>query len=329
VVRVLEQMTEAPAVPAYDPALVPAVPPVAEPATGFGVSSDDARGGLKPALRYGIGRQELTWLTSQSWTPDQRSIEVGLRLGDVVGRLDTLLFASFATSNMPEGVALASAWRGWPVELHGHAYHAGDQSGGELRARWTRRFPLSFLALEAGASDDLLFASGRFSMRQHLGSTRFEELLQVEVDDEHYRAIVGGGVRAGSLRLAARYQRDGGANVTLGGVESPILPRSAYALRVLDPALPVAVAGGDEYDGWRIESNVPVVPVTAFYQRHQLGDTRVSLAGLEATLASEPLPILKMPALDFSAGVAYVLEAPEGLELQGDTKWWLTMRWRP
>jgi hypothetical protein len=229
---------------------------------------------------------------------------------------------------MPQGVALASAWRGWPVELHGHAYYAEDEAGGELRARWTRRFPLSRLTLEGGASNDLAFASGTFSTRQHLGSTRFEELLRVDVDDEHYRAIAGAGMRAGALRLAARYQRDRGGNVTLGGVESSILPRSAYALRVLDPALPVAIAAADEYDGWRIETMMGL-PVTAFYQRHQPGDLRVSLAGLEATLHSDPLPILKIPALDLGVGVARILDAPEALDLRGETKWWLTMRWRP
>jgi len=131
------------------------------------------------------------------------------------------------------------------------------------------------------------------------------------------------------VRVAARYQRDDGATVTLGGVASSILPRSAYALRVLDPALPVSILGGDRYDGWRIETNVPGVPVNAFYQRHALGGARVSLAGVEGTFLSDPFPILKLPALDFGAGVARVLDAPEALGLRGDTKWWVTMRWRP
>lgn len=325
VVRVLDEAAEAPAPPAYDPALVPALPP--QPP----VVARRGEGGPRPSVGrpYGIGRQEFTWLSGQTWTSNQRSFEAGVRLGDVVGRLDTLLLASFATNEMPEGVALASAWRGWPVELHGHAYHADDHTGGELRALWTRRFPRSRLTLEAGASDDLAFASGMFSTRQQRGSMRFEETLRLDVDDQHYRAVAGAGVRAGSLRVAVRHQRDGGANVTLGGAPSSILPRSAYALRILDPALPVAILGGDEYDGWRIETNVPGVPLTAFYQRHELAASRVTLAGAEATLVSEPLPILKMPALDLALGVARVLDAAEALDLRGDTKWWLTMRWRP
>ena len=131
--------------------------------------------------------------------------------------------------------------------------------------------------------------------------------------------------RAGSLRIAARYQRDGGTNVTLGGLASSILPRSAYAHRVLDPALPVAILAGDDYDGWRIESTVPGMPFTAFYQRHTLDGTHLSIAGAQAELHTDPDPILKLPALDLTIGAAYVLDTP----LKGETKWWLGMRWRP
>ncbi|HUR82087.1 MAG TPA: hypothetical protein VM733_15080, partial [Thermoanaerobaculia bacterium] len=284
-------------------------------------------GGLKPALRYGVGRQEFTWLTSQTWARDQRSFEVGVRAGDVVGKLDTILLASFATNNMPQGIAVASAWRGWPVELHVHAYHAEDETGGELRAHWSRRFPLSRLTLEAGANDDFPFANATFSTRQQLGATRFDESVRVDADDEHWRGLLAAGVRAGSLRFGARYQHDGGANVTLGGVPSSIVPQSKYALRILDPALPASILGGDEYDGWRIETNVPGVPLTAFYQRHEIGAARLSLAGLEGTLLSDPFPILKMPGLALDAGAARILDGPR--ELRGDTNWWLAMRWHP
>jgi hypothetical protein len=213
--------------------------------------------------------------------------------------------------------------------LHGHAYHADDDNGGELRARWSRRFPLSRLAIEGGANDDFPFANATFATRQHLGATRFDESVRVDADDEHWRAMISGGVRAGSLRIAARYQHDGGANVTLGGVASSILPRSKYALRILDPALPASILGGDEYDGWRIETDVPGVPLNAFYQRHEIGAARLSLAGLEGTLISDPFPILKMPGLTLGIGAARVLDAPEAVDLRGDTKWWLTMRWHP
>jgi hypothetical protein len=237
---------------------------------------------------------------------------------------------SLGRNDATEGVALATAWRGWPVELHAHAFSTDETDGIEVRGRWSRYFQQSRLTFEAGAlsddlSDDLLFGSGAFSTRQVLGTASLEEAIRFDVDDDHYRGVATLSYRAGSMRIAARYQRDGGANVTLGGLASSILPRSAYAHRVLDPALPVAILAGDDYDGWRIESTVPSLPFTAFYQRHTLDGTHLSLAGAQAELHTEPDPILKLPALDLTIGAAYVLDSP----LKGETKWWLGMRWRP
>lgn len=325
VVRMLDTMSEAPAPPEYNEAWVPAIPPTRGVAA---VAVSEAATPVPEGRAYGAGRQEFAWFGSQNYAPQQRAMELGVRFGDVVGRLDTLLVGSFATDNAPEGVALASAWRGWPVEIHGHAYHADDENGGELRGVWSHRFPRSQLVIEGGAAGgdrDFVFGSGAFTTRQHFGAMRIEEGLRVELDDEHYRAVAAIGLRAGSLRVAARYQRDGGATMTLGGIASSILPRSAYALRVLDPALPVAIASGDEYDGYRFETTVPGIPFMLFYQRHELGAANLSLVGAEASLHSDPLPILKSPGLDLTAGVARILDEP----LRGQTKWWLAMRWRP
>ncbi|HYR27972.1 MAG TPA: hypothetical protein VEU30_05870, partial [Thermoanaerobaculia bacterium] len=201
--------------------------------------------------------------------------------------------------------------------------HCLSSSALEVRGLWSRRFPVSNLTVEAGAlSDDLVFAGAAFSTRQLRGTWRFEESVRIDVDDKHHRASIGGAVRHGSLRVAARYQRDRGDDLTVGGLPSSILPRSAYALRVLDPALPVASLRGDDYDGWRIESSVPNMPFTAFYQRHELGGASLSVAGLEIDVALDPFPILKLPGLDATAGVARILDG-------GDTNWWLGMRWRP
>ena len=204
-----------------------------------------------------------------------------------------------------------------------------SSTGVELRAVWNRELPLSRLTVEAGVlSDDLLFASAAFSTRQTFGRSRVEEALRVHVDDEHYRAVASAAFNSGSMRVAARYQHDGGG-VALGGLASSILPRSAYAHHVLDPALPVALLAGDDYDGWRIESTVPLLPFTAFYQRHELGDARLSLTGLQVDLGTDPMPILNFPGLHVTAGVARVLDAPLGTGVNGDTKWWIGMRWRP
>jgi hypothetical protein len=333
VVRVLPSLAEAPAPPSTDPLLIPAIPPPAPRGVAFAPAS------LPPPRPYGLGRQELAWLSGTNYAPEHRSFELGVRLGDVVGRLDTLLIASLASDDAPEGVALAAAWRGWPVEVHAHAFTSEDVNGGEVRGIWSRVFPRSDVRVEGGAlvcdaacrrtpgsfdsaRDETVFGSARFSTRQVFGRWRLEESLRAEVDDAHYRGVIGASIRGGAFRVAARYQHDGGDVVTVGGLASSILPRSAYALAVLDPALPMATLAGDEYDGWRIESNVPSLPLTAFYQRHEVAGQRLSIAGLEAAVSMEPFPILKFPGVDFTIGVARVLD-------RNDTNWWLGMRWRP
>lgn len=336
VLRVLNDVGPAstPAVPPPSPAadLVPAIPPAPPTPPTFTAQQVTS----KP---YGLGRQEFSWFSAQNFAADHSALELGVRLGDVVGRLDTIAVGAIGRDDAPEGGAIATAWRGWPIEAHAHLYAVDDRqsclsgpmdrqdclssTGLELRGLWSRQFPLSRLTVEAGAlSDDLLFASAAFSTRQNFGTSRIEESVRVEVDDEHYRGIIGAAYRTPSFRIAARYQHDGGGRVTLGGLTSSLLPRSAYALRILDPALPVAILAGDEYDGWRIETTVPLLPFTAFYQRHELDGSRISLAGGEVTLSAAPNPILKTPGLDFTAGVAYRID-------DGDTKWWLGLRWHP
>lgn len=294
--------------------------PFVVPGTAKGMTFTDAAVTSRP---YGIGRQEFSWFTGQNFAPDQRSFEVGARFGDVVGRLDTLVVSAFGRENLPSGAAVTTAWRGWPVELHAHVFRAEEEdSGGELRARWSRVFPLSRLTLEGGASDDLAFASGAFTTRQHFGTTRIEEAIRLDVDDEHFRATAGAAVRSGSFSIRAQYQIDRGADVTLGGIPSTIVPRSRYAHRILDPALPIAILRGDDYDGWRIETTVPGLPFTAFYQRHELDATRLSLAGAHVAISTDPNPIVKTPGLDFILGAAFLFD-------QEETNWWLGMRWRP
>jgi len=329
VVRVLEPVVDvASEPPAYDPELVPALSPlpIAREETPSRATT------VAPGRPYGIGRQEWSWLVGQNFATDFRSTEAGVRFGDVVGRLDTLLLASLGDV---EGVALATAWRGWPVKLHAHGYSTDDDGGVELRGIWTRPFPRSRVTLEAGSLlSERFFASGAFATRQTRGATRFEEALRIEVDEDHYRAVLAASVRSGSMRVAVRYQHDGGDAVTLGGLSSSLLPRSAYALRVLDPALPVATLTGDEYDGWRVETSVPRIPFNAFYQRHELGSAHVALAGLEAVIHLDPFPILKLPGLDVTAGAARILGSDPGTSsgtpiTKGETRWWLGMRWRP
>ncbi|HKR62971.1 MAG TPA: hypothetical protein VJZ00_04500, partial [Thermoanaerobaculia bacterium] len=264
-----------------------------------------------PAL-HSHAPQELFYFLGGHIADGDNALELGLRLGDVLGRLDTILLA-----DTHGDAALASMWRGWPIALGAHAFHADDDNGIELRAHWDRYFPQSRVGIDAGYND-FAFATAYVTRRQ----IKTYEAIRVDVDEDHYRVFATARYRS---LLRVDYQHDGGGTVTLGGIASSVLPRSSYARRVLDPALPVAILSGRDYDGWRIETSVPSMPFTAFYQRHDLGGTRLSLAGARYELAFDPNPILKLPALDLTAGVAFILDGPT----RHDTNWWLGLRWRP
>jgi hypothetical protein len=318
VVRVLPELSPAPALPEIDASLIPAIPPP----TSEGVAFETREVSSRP---YGIGRQEPAWLMSQNYASGQRSLEIGARLGDVVGRLNTLVLASLASGDLPDGAALATAWRGWPVTIGAHVYTTDEDDGIELRGSWSQVRPLARLSLSAGALDDELFADGAFSTWQAAGTSRFDQRLEIGIHESLYRLSGSAGFRRGGLRLGARYDHAGGGDFALGGLPSSLLPRSAYAARILDPALPVALLSGERYDGIRVETKLPGIPFTAFYQRHEIDATRLSLAGGEIALSSSALPILKMPGLDLTLGAAYLFDAPR----EGDTNFWLGMRWRP
>lgn len=263
-----------------DASLIPAVPPAAGPAIAF------TPGTLSASRPYGIGRQELAWFAGQNFAPEQRSTEAGARLGDVVGRFDALLLGSFAGHGLPEGAALVAAWRGWPVELGLHAWTAtadkGDHEGVELRAGWDRRFGRADLSLDGGGnSNDRWFARGAFAARQVRETWSIDERIDAEMAEGRQRFGAAIGLRAGALRLRVEADHASGDPISLGGMATSLLPHSAYLDRVLDPALPPGVLAGDGYDGLRFETTVPGVPVTAFYQRHETGDTAISLAGAE------------------------------------------------
>ncbi|HET7436675.1 MAG TPA: hypothetical protein VFN10_18345 [Thermoanaerobaculia bacterium] len=333
--------TSAPVSFANRASLVPALPPEPPAATPFAAQ---AFGTPHP---YGVGKQEWSWFAGQNFAPDHHATEIGIRLGDFAGRLDTIAIASIASKDAPDGFALATAWRGWPVDVLLHAFTSNrrltlpggervkdDDRGAELRGSWSRMSALHRFTIDAGllTSDarDLGFVDARAGAHQLRGSLRADEELRVEADSgdaTHYRIAAAASLKAGSLRFGARAQHDhiSDGSLALGGLASSIVPRSGYYTKVLDPALPAGTLHGDTYNGWRVDAVLPVVPLTAFYQRHELSSERVSLAGAEVAVSVPPNPILKSPAFDMTLGVARILDAP----LEGDTKWWLGLRWRP
>lgn len=132
--------------------------------------------------------------------------------------------------------------------------------------------------------------------------------------------------------LRVRYQRDVARNIDeagelleVGGLPSSIVPDSAFANRILEPALAVRTLTGERYQGLRVQARVPVLPVEVFYQQHRMNRERLTLAGVALSLSSDPWPLLRLPAVDVTLGAAQPIDG----SIDDDINWWFGMRWRP
>ncbi|HVT44916.1 MAG TPA: hypothetical protein VMT00_11035 [Thermoanaerobaculia bacterium] len=223
-----------------DARLSPAVPPPTPPrAPPFDVVD------AGPSRPYGAGRQESLTLFGGNYTPSNRNMEIGLRLGDVVGRLDTIFVGALGDDGSERGAAVATSWRGWPVEVRGHLFRSDhdatrqpkrgaedalvdlERTGGEIAAGWNRYARglvvrldggLLFQRIEPGegASFDqrILFTGGRYRWSSTLGALRFEQATSIRVeagsteDDDWRRGNISLTAGVGTRSNRLRYTLD-------------------------------------------------------------------------------------------------------------------------
>jgi len=307
----------------------PVVPPARATAATFTQEPVTATG-------YGIGRQEFASLTGANIAPSMHTLEVGVRFGDIVGRLDSFAIASLANGDSPHGAAVASAWRGWPVEVSAQAYYVTElrekETGAELRGTWDGTFRLSSLNVTGGAllgDRSAGFVQATSGFHQAFGAVRMRQDIELSGesgnDRSHTRGRAKASVDFGSVGFSAQYQRDHAdetSPVEVGGLISSITPRSARTERVVDPALKFRSLVGTDYSGARLEANLG--GLTIFHQTHRAGN-RIRVAGIEVALASPPVALIKLPALAITLGGAHIYDDP----LQGKNKFWIGMRWEP
>jgi hypothetical protein len=108
---------------ATHPTLVPAVvPPVAV------APAPPMRRTVPPGRGYGIGRQEFMPILGGLRAPSGRQVEVGVRGGDVVGRLNYFAVGSIGGDMATaEGAAFAAAWRGWALTPRAHVFSVDER----------------------------------------------------------------------------------------------------------------------------------------------------------------------------------------------------------
>ena len=325
-VRVLPRVEPAPPRTAFNRSLVPALPPQRTTPVNYAAQT------LPTPRQYGLGRQEPTWIVSGNDAPSAHTSEIGVRAGDVIGRLDTIAVASIGNDRSPRGASIATLWQGWPIALRAQAYSArepiGKQHGLELRGLWSGVYPLYDLDLaagvlwSAGASriDAPPSRGGFFNAGIHAHQRQLREHFAIAAESKHARAFGRVEARVGGIRFGAEAQRDQSRhaeNILLGGVAPTILPESTIANRIIDPALETATLAGARYTGARVDLSLS--GVTLFYRQHRMNE-RLNEEGVEIAARMPAMPLLKTPALDLTAGAAHVLQR---------TRWWIGVRLSP
>ncbi|HEV7572828.1 MAG TPA: hypothetical protein VGQ21_15120 [Thermoanaerobaculia bacterium] len=296
----------------FDRSLVPALPP--PPATPVALH-DDA---VTPHP-YALGRQEWSTTFGGQYTPFGSTTEFGLRLGDVVGRLDTLILGAIGTRNMPRGFAIASVYRGFPIAIAAHASDTRESRGLELRATRDAVFPLSHLSISAGGlvaqHRNRAFIDAHFTTRQRrLASER----IDIAADSaNHLHATARAALRAAGLTFGASFFA--GRHLTLGGTASSIEPDSLLLDRILDPAFARGSFTASTYRAERL--SIGFGGITAFWQRHHLGND-IDLVGVETSVLIPPMPLVKTPGFQLGGGIAQV-------RLTRKVRGWVGVRWKP
>jgi len=232
---------------------------------------------------------------------------------------DTILIGAFGSRSMPRGAAIASTWRGFPITLGAHVFDAHETRGIELRATREAEFLLARISVSGGG----LFEQHRnrafidvhaVTWQRRIASQR----IDIAADSaNHIRATARAAVRAGALTLGA--QLSAGRHLTLGGTPSTIEPDSLLIERILDPAFERDSFSCANYRGERL--TLGTSGLTAFWQRHHLG-TDIDVFGVETNLSIPPMPLVKTPALQLTAGVAQA-------RITHKVRAWLGVRWKP
>lgn len=233
-----------------------------------------------------------------------------------------------------------------------------ERDGLELGLEWTHRRRASGLRARLGVAwssletaDDasldqaLSFLRIEHRSRQRIGSWRFEQGLGLmadwgETEGDGWtraggKARFSAGHELGALAVAwSRREASGAAlpidRLQLGGVAGSLLPPSLAGGRIFVPALPAGTRTGDDHEGQRLELRWNAWPVTFFYERHRLWSDGspvegwLALRGAELSFSQGPLPLLRLPAVDLSLGVAEILDPP----FEGEWEGWLSLAWR-
>jgi hypothetical protein len=295
---------------------------------------------------YGLGRAEWRPVIGASSWQGGETAELGLRVGDPIGRWELLAQGSVGYGTGPSGGSLAGAWRGLPVEMRAQLFSVVEpeqhRSGGELSAgllrfgddRWGRgRAGLwSDLGHGDAAAPYRITGFGHLAggQRLWLGMAWLSAAAQLDGQHgstagaawDHGTALGELGLGYGPIGMIGGYSRSaisgGGAmeQLRVGGMHLSTMPAAWQATRLPLPALEAGTLTGRQHEAWRAALDVER-SLQLYLERHRAGDTAAgldqqtaSVLGLELRSGSEENPLAKIPKLDLMMGIGVVLEDP-------------------
>jgi hypothetical protein len=342
-----EQLPELSLAPDLAPVAVGQPPPVAAPAMGE----------LGSPQSYGWGRPEWQALVGGYGTNDGGPVELGVRVGDLVGRFEVLALGALGEPGDLRGVALVATSRRLPVELGVHAYDLREgrfanaalereRRGFEASAAYgvdhgRRRFGLRGGVVTEEAQDlerdrrfafveadgGLRLARGRWWLRPSAGLAATARLGGEDIPDLR-RFEIGIALGSGNHRLElgwAHREADGGDQApvdelaTVGGAPSSLTPGAFDIGWGPNPALPRGALVGEQVESQHLRLSPAFLPVTLLAERHRADRGEwVELVGAEWRIGLDRMPLVRLPRLEARVGVAEILDGPLGR----DTRWW-------
>jgi len=290
--------------------------------------------------RYGTGRPEVRLAAGTTTGPGQGTAEIGLWIGDVVGRHEILALYS-ARASAP-GVRAAITWRGLParVRLDGALLGMRDPIAELSVARlqhwesgsldlhlggWSREADLSggaTVALEQG------WWTGPVQWQLHLGG-------EGAAGSAGQIATASSGLSAGHGAATAGFSGRWGAAeqpLILGGLPDPLLPELSDLSYIWAPGLAPGTDAGTTLQHLRGE--VGLWEILYLFAEHYTLQTTHSQLGMEARVDVPPQPLARLAAIELAAGLSCrLIESgaidPSVCAEPADLSAWLSVLVRP
>ncbi|MCM2315032.1 MAG: hypothetical protein NDJ92_07770 [Thermoanaerobaculia bacterium] len=133
-----------------------------------GIPAPLARKDLADSSPYGFGRQELSPLFGGGYSPSGSAFEGGARLGDILGRLETLALISAGSNGAVNGGSLSARTRAFPVDLAARVFTYEESPSEQEDGTLSTSPDLDRVGIEAWLSHDRRWRGGALRSRAAL-----------------------------------------------------------------------------------------------------------------------------------------------------------------